>query len=152
MFFFTCGPGNEERRLILGAIIQNLKNQAPARNSLLSSSFFSLFLLVVTHIRGHIAGSFFHSPPLLRFVPCISIERRLHSSLFPRRLASNCAYPRYALSAVDPCTIFLQNFFSKSQHGGIRTPGPTLVAFEGSHYTTGATGSAEYKLVHQVRN
>ena len=33
-FFFTCEPGNEERRLILGALIQNLKNKATVRNSL----------------------------------------------------------------------------------------------------------------------
>ena len=32
-FFFLPGPGNEERRLILGALIQNLKNKAPVRNS-----------------------------------------------------------------------------------------------------------------------
>ena len=30
--FFTCGPGNEEHRLILGALIQNLKSKAPVRN------------------------------------------------------------------------------------------------------------------------
>ena len=35
-FFFTCGPGNEKRRLVLGALIQNLKNEASVRNSLLS--------------------------------------------------------------------------------------------------------------------
>ena len=37
-FFFTCGPGNEERCLILGDLIQNRKNTAPVRNSL----FFSM--------------------------------------------------------------------------------------------------------------
>ena len=51
---------------------------------------FSLSLLVVTQIRGHIrAGS---SPPLpspVRFVPCI-LSREGFSSFFPRRLASNC--------------------------------------------------------------
>ena len=41
---------------------------------LLISPFYSLSLLVVTQIRGHIAGS---SPPYpLRFVPCIFIARR----------------------------------------------------------------------------
>ena len=30
---FTCGPGNEKRGLILGALIQNLKNKAPVRTS-----------------------------------------------------------------------------------------------------------------------
>ena len=34
-FFFTCGPGNEERCLILGDFIQNRKNTAPVRNSLM---------------------------------------------------------------------------------------------------------------------
>ena len=31
-FFFAYGPGNEEHRLILGALIQNLKSKAPVRN------------------------------------------------------------------------------------------------------------------------
>ena len=57
---------------------------------LLSSPFYSLSPLVVTQIRGHIAGSF--PPSLLRFVPCNFIARRFQ--LFPRRLASHCAYPR----------------------------------------------------------
>ena len=48
---------------------------------LLISPFYSLSLLVVTQIRGHIAGS---SPPYpLRFVPCISIARRLQPFLAP---------------------------------------------------------------------
>ena len=34
IFFFTCGPGNEERCLILGELIQNRKNTAPVRNSI----------------------------------------------------------------------------------------------------------------------
>ena len=42
---------------------------------ILSLPFFSLSLLVVTQIRGHITG---HSPPSPpRFVPCIFIARRL---------------------------------------------------------------------------
>ena len=56
------------------------------------SPFFSLSPLVVIQIRGHIVGS---SPPsLIWFVPCFFIARNF-SSFFPRRLASNCAYPRY---------------------------------------------------------
>ena len=57
--------------------------------SLLSLPFFSVSSLVVTRIRGHIAG---YSPP---FLP--TTIRALH---FYRRIASNCAYPCYALSAV----------------------------------------------------
>ena len=34
-FFFTCGPGKEKRRLIMGALIQNLDNMAPVRNSII---------------------------------------------------------------------------------------------------------------------
>ena len=50
-----------------------------------------IILIVVTQIRGHIAG--YPPPPSpLRFVPCIFNARRFQ--LFPRRLASNCAYPR----------------------------------------------------------
>ena len=50
---------------------------------------FSLSLLVVTEILGHIAGSTPTSP--LRFVPCI-LSREDFSSFFPGRLTSNCAY------------------------------------------------------------
>ena len=38
VFFFTRGPGNEERRLILGALIQNLKNEAPVQNCLITQA------------------------------------------------------------------------------------------------------------------
>ena len=34
-FFFTCWPGKEKRRLIMGALLQNLENKAPVRNSLI---------------------------------------------------------------------------------------------------------------------
>ena len=44
------------------------------------------------------------------------------SASFPRRLTSNCAYPRQALSAVDPF-VFLQ-INPKSHPGGIRIHGP----------------------------
>ena len=44
------------------------------RSLLLSSPFFDLSLLVVTQIRGHIAGSSLPLPSL-RFVPCIFITR-----------------------------------------------------------------------------
>ena len=62
----------------------------------LRPSILSLLLIVVTQIRGHVAGS---SPPLYppRFVPCI-LSREDLSSFSPRRVASNCAYPR-ALSS-----------------------------------------------------
>ena len=55
-------------------------------------------LVVITQIRGHVAGS---SPPphYVPFVSCIIIARKLSSLV--DSLASNCAYPRSALSAVD---------------------------------------------------
>ena len=92
---------------------------------LLSSPFFSLSLLVVKQIRGHIAGPSPPSPP--RFVPGIFNARKVQ--FFPRRLASNCAYsyPRYALSAGDPLFFFLMQIISKSHHGRIRILGPTLL-------------------------
>ena len=101
----------------------------------LSSPFCSLSLLVVNQTRGHIAGSY---PPLPTTVHALHfLSREDFSSFFPRRLASNCAYPRQALSAVDPF-LFMQ-IKSKFHHGGIRTHGPTLlVAFEGYHQSTGA--------------
>ena len=62
----------------------------------------------------------------------------LFSSFFPRGLASNCAYPRWALSAT------VDNFFlqinSKSHHGGIRPPGPTRFIVYGIAYSTVTTG------------
>ena len=79
------------------------------------------------------------------------------SPFFPRRLASNCAYPRYEpLSAADPSFFFLQ-IVSRSHHSVIRTPGPTLlialmVAFEGIHQTTEATShiSKQCSGVHPI--
>ena len=51
-----------------------------------------LHLLVVTQIRGHIA----HSRLLSRPLPTTVLSREGFSTFFPRRLASNCAYPRYS--------------------------------------------------------
>ena len=57
-----------------------------------------LSLLVATQIRGHIAGS---SPPLPTTVRTLRLfSREDFSSFFPRRLASNCAYP--GLGALSP--------------------------------------------------
>ena len=59
---------------------------------LLSSPFYHLSLLVVTQIRGHVAGS---SPPVPTTVRALHLlSREDFSSFLPRRLASNCAYPR----------------------------------------------------------
>ena len=61
-------------------------------------------LPVVTQIRGHIAG--LPPPSPLRHVPSY-LSREEVSIFFPRRLASNCTYPRcWALSAVDPFFVF----------------------------------------------
>ena len=101
----------------------------------LSLSDFSSSRPFVTQVRGHIVGSFPSSP--LRFVPCIFIARRLKRPFFSHRLAWNFApLPALgALSAVDPLLFLFSSFFfvffflricSKSYHGGIGTPGPTL--------------------------
>ena len=46
---------------------------------------------------------------------CLAFSSREDfSSLFPRRLASNCAYPRSALSAVDPFVFFFAYIFKIS--------------------------------------
>ena len=111
-----------------------------------SSPFHSLSLLVGTQIRGHIAGS---SPPLSLIIntsyqnlpfgsgdypdklspsthygSCLAFlfSRQDFRSFFPRRLASNSAYPRQALSAVYPFPLFSQKI-SESRHGRIRTHG-----------------------------
>lgn len=63
-----------------------------------------LTFIIVTQIRGSIAGS---SPPSpLRHVPCIFISRQEFSPFFTRRFASNCAFTHARLSAVD--SFFLQ--------------------------------------------
>ena len=86
--------------------------------------------LVVTQIRGHTAGS---SPPLpttVRFVLCTFIARRLHSAL-SSLVDSRRTAPTHDWRSQQ---LVLSNFAkkSKSDHGGIRTPGPTLAAFERS--------------------
>ena len=67
--------------------------------------------IVVTQIRGHIAGS----SPLSTAVRALHFfSRQDFSSFFPRQLASNCAYQRSALSAVDFFSFFLANKFKSS--------------------------------------
>ena len=53
--------------------------------------------LDATQIRRHYAGSFPHSS--LRHAPSF-LSREDFSIFFPRRLASNCAYPRYISPSV----------------------------------------------------
>ena len=51
--------------------------------------------------------------PLTHYGSCLAfLSREDFSPFFPRRLASTCAYPRYALSAVDPY-LFIFFFASK---------------------------------------
>ena len=89
-------------------------------------------LTVIIPIRGHIAGPPPASP--LRYVPSF-LSREEISIFFPRRLASNCAYPRQQLIFV----FAFPQINTKSHHGGNRTQETTLryevllVAFEGSH-------------------
>ena len=83
-------------------------------------------LLVVTQIRGHIAGSSPPSPP--RLVPFTFFSLFLAGRLLPFLPSSTRVELRlptlYALSAVHPFLIFLQ-INSKSHTGQLRTPGPT---------------------------
>ena len=126
------------------------------RTHFLFSSFFFLYpiyyprtasrppsqLPVVAQIRGRIAGP--PPPSPLRYVPSF-LSREEFSIFFPRRLASNCtSYNSYTCrqnrvvpthaarcsQSVDPFYFFFQ---VKSHHGGDRTQGPTLAAFEGNH-------------------
>ena len=97
---------------------------------------FSLSLLVVPQIWGHIAGS---SPPSpLRFKPFIFIARRLQP-FPPSSTRVELCLP--TLGALSSLSFFFHIFQtdSKPHHCGIRTPGPTLEAVEGNHQTTGAT-------------
>ena len=94
-------------------------------------------LIVVTQIRGHIAGSF--SPSPLRTVRALHFYREkisaLSSLVDSRRIVLTRARRSQQLILFFS---FLQ-INSRSHHGGIRTHGPTLlivvlvVAFEGYH-------------------
>ena len=91
----------------------------------------SLAVVVVAQIRGHIAGP--PPPSPLRYVP-LFLSREEFSNLFPRRLASNCAYPRCkAFSAVDPffCIFSYTVKISPQWESNSRTN--ALVVFEGNH-------------------
>ena len=104
---------------------------------------FSLSLLVVAQIRGHIAGS---SPPLPTTVRALHFYREntstLSSLIDSRRIA-----PIHAPTSFFFC---LQNkkISSKYHSGGIRTSNSrtnaiiTIGAFEGTHQTIGATVQA----------
>ena len=80
-------------------IIEKRKRQQKkwySGTSFFSIPFISLALLsrslpAVTQIRGHIAGP--RPPSPRRYAPSF-LSREVFSILFPRRLASNCAYPR----------------------------------------------------------
>ena len=91
-----------------------------------SSPFYSLSLLVVTQIRGHIAGS---SPPPTHYGSCLAfLSREDFSSFFlvdSRRIVLTHARRSQQLILF---LLFLQ-IISKSRHGGIRTHGPTLLAY-----------------------
>ena len=117
----------------------------------LSLSFFSLSPQVVTQIRGHTAAS---SPPPSKVYfeytsTCLAFwSREYLIPFFPRRLASSA--PTYANIIIWALTTWFLPFFLPinfhSHHGGIRTPGSTLlialiVQFHWKHETTGATGS-----------
>ena len=98
---------------------------------LLSSPFCSLSLLVVTQIRGPIAGS---SPPLPTTVRVLHFCREKISAL-----SSLVDSRRYVLTHARRsqqlilCVFCFLQMNSKSPHGVFRTHGPTLVAFEGFH-------------------
>ena len=88
------------------------------------------YLRPSTQIRGHIAGSF---PPLSTTDRALHFYREkisaLSSLVDSRRIVLTHARRSQQLILF----LFLQ-INSKSRHGGIRTHGPTLVAFEGYHY------------------
>ena len=95
---------------------------------LLSSPFYSLPPSRNSDPGSHTIHSRLFFPP----THCGSchpfLSREDFVSFFPRRLASNCAYPRKALSAVNPFLLLFLKINSTSRDGGIRTHGPTQVA------------------------
>ena len=97
---------------------------------------FSLPPLVVTQIRGHIAGS---SLPLRTTARALHSYREKRSALASlvdsRRIVLTHARRRQQL--ILPLFLLFLQINSISRHGGIRTHGPTLVAFESYHSSTG---------------
>ena len=66
------------------------------------------------------------SPPT-HYGSCLAfLSRDDFSSYFPRRLASNRIVPTHARRRSQQFILVLFSESSKSRHGGIRTPGPTL--------------------------
>ena len=95
-----------------------------------------LSLLVVTQIRGHIAGCSSPLPTTVRALHFYHEKISGPSLVDSRRVVLTHARRSQQLVLFS---FFLQ-MNSKSRHGGIRTNGPTLVvAFEGYHKSTGAT-------------
>ena len=91
---------------------------------------FSPSYVVVTQIRGHIAGSSSPLPPTVRVLHFYREKISALSSLVDsRRIVLTHARRSQRLLLF---ILFLQ-INSKSRHGGIRTHGPALVAFEGYH-------------------
>ena len=123
-------------------------------HQVLHTSFFVLFCFVSFSIPFIIFALLFSLPP----INSRNSDPGSHSRLFslPTTVRALHFY-REKISAlfslVDSRRIVLTHarrsqqlilflFFqinSKSRHGGIRTHGPTLVAFEGYHWSTGAT-------------
>ena len=87
---------------------------------------FSLSLLVITQLRGHIAGS---SPPSpLRTVRALHSYRAKISAL-SSLVDSRPIVPTHATvyRRSQQSILLFQQINSKSHHGGIRTPGPTIL-------------------------
>ena len=105
---------------------------------LLSPPFFYFSLLAV---RPGVTQQALLPPP--RYDSCLHFYReKTFSPVFPRRFASNCAYPRYALSAVcwSLICIFLIKYFLNTV--GFELAESTLYSGNrGCHYTIGTTGS-----------
>ena len=124
LFDITLTKNNEVEGPHLG---QNIFFFFPSH--LLSPPFYSLSLLVVTQIRGHIAGS---SPPLPTTVRALHFYREKISAL-SSLVDSRRIVLTHARRSQQLILFFFSQINSKSRHGGIRTHGPTLVAFEGYH-------------------
>ena len=74
------------------------------------------------------------SPPALQFLPCISIAKKNQLFLASSTRVELCLPTLGALSSWSFFSFsFFANKFRISPRRGIRTHGPTLVAFEGYH-------------------
>ena len=109
------------------------------------SSLSPSYVWLKTQIWGHTAGST-HPFPLLLSYGSRALHVYREEGLIPtvptvhRRTASNCAYPRYALSTVDSSFFVFASLFTISSWWRIRLHGINATELQHSKAATGPPG------------